>query len=1848
MDDAQQFDAQVVDTTPPDTTITKSPAALVNTATAHFEFESSEADSTFMCAIDGAAAVACTSPFEQNVADGQHTFSVAATDKAGNADATPATATWTVDTQAPETQITTKPPALDNSVNVTFEFGANETPVTFECAIDGGAFASCDTPDLINGLADGSHTFAVRATDAAGNVDQSPDSWTWTIDSTTPDTQIDTGPTGSVQATTATFTFSSPNAGPGATFKCGLDGAALTTCASPKSYASLTEADHTFAVQVTNQAGTPDPTPAQRTWTVDHTAPTVTITGGPTGPTNDNTPSFPFTTAGSPTTIECKVDAGAYAACTSPFTTATLPDGAHSVTVRVTDAAGNQGTDSQAFTVDTMGPTTTINSGPGNLTDQTTATFTFSANESPVTFQCAIDGGAFAACTSGKSYGGLGDGMHTLLVRATDQAGNTGANAMYVWNVDTSAATVVIDPPTPTDPTNATGATFMFHSPTDANATYECQIDGGGFATCTSGKAYAGLTGGAGTSHTFQVRATDSAGNTGSPASFTWVIDTQAPTVTIDPPTPSNPTNSTTATFTFHSPSDANATYECHVDTNSYTACVPGKTYTGLTGGVGTAHSFHVRAIDAAGNVGAGTTFNWTIDTDPPTATFTGGPIDPTPTNDATPQFTFTTSGSPTKIECQVDGGAFGACTSPFTTGSLLDGAHTVAVRVTDAATNSTTTPVRNFTVDTVGPTATITGGPIDPTPTNVSAPQFTFTTGGGPTKIECGIDGAFVACTSPYTSSFLADGGHTFAVRVTDAANNSFTTPVRNFTVDTTAPTATITGGPIDPTPTNDATPQFTFTTGGSPTKIECAVDGAFATCTSPYTTSTLVDGGHTFAVRVTDAANNSFTTPVRNFTVDTSGPTATITGGPIDPTPTNDATPQFTFTTAGSPTKIECGVDGSFATCTSPYTSSSLLDGGHTFAVRVTDAANNVFTTPVRNFTIDTAAPTATITSGPIDPTPTNDSTPQFGFTTGGSPTKIECGVDGSFTTCTSPYTTGSLLDGGHTFAVRVTDAATNTFTTPVRNFTVDTSGPTATITGGPVDPTPTNTATPQFTFTTAGSPTKIECGVDGTFVANCTSAYTTSTLAEGGHTFAVRVTDAATNTFTTPVRNFTVDTVAPTASITGGPIDPTPTNTATPQFTFTTGGSPTKIECGVDGTFVANCTSPYTTPTLSDGPHTFAVRVTDAATNKFTTPVRNFTTDTVGPTIAINSKPPAYTPLASTSVTFSTTDGTATLQCSATGGANTFSTCTSPQTYSTGANTLASYSLYVRAKDPAGNFSSIASWSWTVDTRPPTITQAPPSGWTVNYFPFAFTGPSGMSLECSTNGGSTWTACSSPFTATNATYGSANPFAVRWLDSAGNHSVSATASWTPNEGLILYYPLDSDAANYSILEYPTAYYNHDGNVAPSAVQGGFAGGASFFSSGTTYQKTVTPLQSGVGYTVSMWVLTSGQDEAKPVWSNRTTAAGCDLTMSFSKIVLNCYDSTGAFVGSVSPGLPVTNKWMSVVMRFNGTGHGDGFGGDVDLFLNGNLSATLKNSAAKDLFSSKQANMYAGKFTAPTFLLDELRVYNIAYDNKTMCEAVLFGTYTANGCQMEYLGDDYAYEETGSTITNRGYWSLGTVDIPGQTRPAGIHGTSYYYNGFATNLGSFNKDPQGVIGHTLTIWFYDKDTFSGGQLFDFHCPADANRGCIAGVRGGMHVTLNDGKMDVCVDTTNTGELCKTVTYTPNSWTQLMIASDENFDLSGLLVTNNVDIYINGKQVSQIGIGGKGNVWQNIPPNIYLAQGYDIVSKGYKLANAYIDEFKVWPGELTTLGAEATCALGNGGIYDQAGGKCTLPKAPF
>jgi hypothetical protein len=81
----------------------------------------------------------------------------------------------------PDTTITSAPDASTTATNATFNFAATQPGSTFECRLDGGAWESCSAPKTYNGLAVGSHTFAVRAAHPSGNPDPTPDSRTWTV-----------------------------------------------------------------------------------------------------------------------------------------------------------------------------------------------------------------------------------------------------------------------------------------------------------------------------------------------------------------------------------------------------------------------------------------------------------------------------------------------------------------------------------------------------------------------------------------------------------------------------------------------------------------------------------------------------------------------------------------------------------------------------------------------------------------------------------------------------------------------------------------------------------------------------------------------------------------------------------------------------------------------------------------------------------------------------------------------------------------------------------------------------------------------------------------------------------------------------------------------------------------------------------------------------------------------------------------------------------------------------------------------------------------------------------------------------------------------------------------------------------------------------------------------------------------------------------------------------------------------------------------------------------------------------------------------------------------------------------
>jgi large repetitive protein len=941
-----------IDLTAPETTISSGPPTSTNQTSASFSFTSSEAGSTFQCSLDGAAFAACTSPKSYSgLAGGSHTFRVRAIDPAGNTDASPATQTWTVDLTAPQTTISTGPATFTNSTNASFTFASNEPFSSFECSLDGGPFVACTSPKPYSGLAEGAHSFQVRATDPAGNTDATPATHSWTIDLVAPDTTITAGPPSPSNSASASFSFSSTEAG--STFQCSLDAGAFLTCTSPKTYTGLTAGTHSFRVRAIDAAGNLDASAASYGWTIDLTAPETTIGSGPATPTTETSASFSFSASEAGSGFACSLDGAAFAPCTSPESYSGLGEGAHSFQVRATDPAGNTDASpaSYGWTVDLSAPQTTLDAAPADPTNATSASFAFSASEPGSSFECALDGGAYAPCTSPAGYSGLGEGAHSFAVRASDPAGNTDASpAGYGWTVDLSApAPPAITAPAGDAVTNNTTVTLA--GTADPGTSVEL-FDGASSVGTTpadiTGAWTLTLTSVAEGAHGYTAKASDAAGNTSSGSNTrTITVDTSAPQTTLDA-APADPTNATSASFAF-SASEPGSSFECALDGAAFATCTSPQGYSGIAEG---AHTFQVRGTDAAGNTDTTpASYGWTVDLTAPETTITSGPA--SSTNATSASFGFSANEAST-FECSLDGAAFATCTSPEVFSGLAEGAHGFEVRATDSAGNTDATAAsRGWTVDLTAPSApAISDPPDDSTTTSATVTVAGIAEPGAGVELfdgatSKGVTTADGAGNWGKTLSLVADGLHTYTATATDAAGNtSASSNARSVTVDTTAPTTTITAGPSSST--NVTSASFSFGANEAST-FECSLDGAaFATCTSPQEYTAVTEGAHTFEVRATDSAGNTDATPASfGWTVDLTAPETTISSGPPDPTAETSASFMFSSTEAGS--TFECSLDGAaFAPCTSGQSYTDLAPGSHSFEVKATDPAANADVSP------------------------------------------------------------------------------------------------------------------------------------------------------------------------------------------------------------------------------------------------------------------------------------------------------------------------------------------------------------------------------------------------------------------------------------------------------------------------------------------------------------------------------------------------------------------------------------------------------------------------------------------------------------------------------------------------------------------------------------------------------------------------------------------------------------------------------------------------------------------------------------------------------------------------------------
>lgn len=346
--------------------------------------------------------------------------------------------------------------------------------------------------------------------------------------------------------------------------------------------------------------------------------PSAIIDTKPPSATNSIAATFTFHSNPVGAGFECRLDVESFEDCDSGTVTydGPLTEATHSFQVRASNANGTGAATTYSWKVDLTPPTATITSHPVDPSPGTTASFKYSSNESGSKFECRLTPGeaSFAACSGQpKVYSNLADGDYVFAVRAIDAAGNAQSIATsFAWTVDNSL-TDMTPPETaivskPSNPSSSPNASFTYSS-SEPGSSFECKLDGGGFAGCAStGIAYANLGSG---SHTFQVRAIDPDENVDpSPAGYTFDVVLPAagsplapvapvrsapalpPQTTIGAKPPAK-TRDRTPTFRFRS-TGSGATFQCKVDGTAFKPCRSPFTTKSLSFG---RHTVQIRAV---------------------------------------------------------------------------------------------------------------------------------------------------------------------------------------------------------------------------------------------------------------------------------------------------------------------------------------------------------------------------------------------------------------------------------------------------------------------------------------------------------------------------------------------------------------------------------------------------------------------------------------------------------------------------------------------------------------------------------------------------------------------------------------------------------------------------------------------------------------------------------------------------------------------------------------------------------------------------------------------------------------------------------------------------------------------------------------------------------------------------------------------------------------------------------------------------------------------------------------------------------------------------------------------------
>ncbi len=673
-----------------------------------------------------------------------------------------------------------------------------------------------------------------------------------------------------------------------------------------------------------------------------------------------------------------------------------------------------------------------------------------------------------------------------------------------------------------------------------------------------------------------------------------------------------------------------------------------------------------------------------------------------------------------------VDGGDYEYIdmATEWTVSGLDEGAHSVTILARDAASNYGYDSV-SFTVDPVPPTVDITS-PEDGSvlATNTVTVRWDMSDNYGIDHVEVRLDGGEwqdVGAVSEYTFESLPEGNHTVDVKAVDYAGNEATDTVSfsivpPYRLEITSPEEGAKLNVSDVTVAWDLVIQnpdepldyFEISLDeGSPVIIQ-------DTSARSYTLEDVPDGEHVVTVTAVSVHDVRISDSV-SFSIDTQAPTVEITSPSQDEyLSTGSFTVMWTYEEEHLD-HFEVSVDGGawqdVGTATS-YQVSDLSEGDHTISVRGVDTYGNVGPADTVTVHVDLSAPEITI----VEPT-------EGSYLATSSPTvrwecrelyldHIEISIDdGEWQDVgTSTSYTPQLEDGPHKVSVRAVDKVGRTDEDSV-SFVVDTTPPEVSI-ESPSDGVflATGSVVVQWSGSDNIALDHYEIRIDGGEWQDvgASNTYTVS-LADGSHTVEVKAVDKAGNEATDAVV-FTVDTTPPEVAILS-PSSGEFVGTSAVQVVWEcTEEHLDHFEVSVDGGAwqdIGVATS--TTLSLTEGPHTVAVKAIDKAGNEATASVA-FVVDTTAPTVSITS-PEQGSYLAQSQVQVTWTYEEEHLdhfEVSVDGGAwQDVGTATSTTlTLDDG-----SHSVTVRAIDKAGN-EATASVAFVVDTTEPVISISSPT--------------------------------------------------------------------------------------------------------------------------------------------------------------------------------------------------------------------------------------------------------------------------------------------------------------------------------------------------------------------------------------------------------------------------------------------------------------------------------------------------------------------------------------------------------